>query len=179
MEIIKNYLKLLFFLGILLLSVGCTSSEDVGSNVEESESEQNIRTVLQNTFTGPSKEQEKLLNGPDGQLQTYAEELGEYHMEHFKPYLSDRFFESYIVNSNMALSFLRLAHPDYEVKVDEIEIEEKENYYTFTVDLSYTHNKSNKTNTMNVKGNVQTNEDDKLTSIQYSSDFEDIRTALE
>lgn len=100
-------------------------------------------------------------------------------MEHFKPYLSDRFFESYIVNSNMALSFLRLAHPDYEVKVDEIEIEEKENYYTFTVDLSYTHNKSNKTNTMNVKGNVQTNEDDKLTSIQYSSDFEDIRTALE
>ncbi|MBF0708525.1 hypothetical protein IQ283_18120 [Alkalihalobacillus hwajinpoensis] len=54
---IKKYFKPLLLLGILLLSVGCTNSEDVGSNAAKSESEQNIRVVLQKLSTGPHDDQ--------------------------------------------------------------------------------------------------------------------------
>ncbi|REJ07137.1 hypothetical protein [Halobacillus trueperi] len=178
MGIIKKYLKPLFLLGILLLSVGCTNSEDAGTEAEESGSEENIRTVLQHTFTGPSEDQEKIINGYDGDTEKLAEALSDYNVKHFKPYMSERFFEDYVVNTNQAMTFLRMAYPDYKLEVDNIEMEEKENYYNFTVDVSYTDNSSEESKTMNVKGNAQTNEDDQLTSIKFSN-FEDIRITLE
>ncbi|MEC3884900.1 hypothetical protein GLW00_12420 [Halobacillus litoralis] len=178
METIKKYLKPLFLAGILLLSVGCTNSEDAETHAEENGSEENIRTVLEHSFTGPDEEQEKLIEGPEGDVEEYAKELGDYREENFKPYMTERFFENYLVNTNRALMAQSLAHPNYTLSVEDIEMEEEEDYYTFTVEVSYMDNESNESKTVNVEGHAQTNEEDKLTSIQYSN-FEDLRTALE
>ncbi|WLR46526.1 hypothetical protein LC065_13210 [Halobacillus litoralis] len=178
MEMIKKYLKPIFLVGILLLSVGCTNSEDAETNAEENGSEENIRTVLQHKFTGPNEEQEKIIKGYDGDIEKSVKALSDYYMEHFKPYMSERFFEDYVVNTNQAMTFLRMAYPDYQMEVEDIDMEEKENYYTFTMNVSYTDNSSEESKTMNVKGHAQTNEDDQLSSIKFSN-FEEIRTSLE
>lgn len=172
---IKKFLKPLLLLGILLLSMGCTNSEDAGSNAVKSESEQNIRVVLQKLFTGPNDEQKQIIEGPNGDLEEYASQLSEYDQENFKPYLSERYFEDYIVNSSGAWRFVRMADPDYKLKVNEINTEENDNYYSFTVKVSYTS--SNESKTVNVKGHAQTNEEDKVTSIQFINP-EDLRNVL-
>ncbi|MFK3959213.1 hypothetical protein [Guptibacillus hwajinpoensis] len=172
---IKKFFKPLLLLGILLLSMGCTNSEDAGTNAAKSESEQNIRAILQKLFTGPNGEQKQLIEGSNGDLEEYANQLSEYYQENFKPYLSERSFENYIVNGNGAWRFLRMAHPDYKLKVNDINVEENDNYYSFTVKVSYT--KSNESKTVNVKGHAQTNEEDKVTSIQFINP-EDLRTVL-
>ncbi|MGR9049691.1 hypothetical protein ACQ4XT_13780 [Halobacillus faecis] len=178
METIKKYLKPLFLVGILLLSVGCTNSEDAETNAEVNGSEENIRTILEHTFTGPDEEQEKIINGYDGDTEKLAKALSDYNEEHFKPYMSERFYENYAVNTNGGMTFLRMAYPDNQLEVEDIELEEKDDYYTFTMDVSYTNNNSNKSETMEVRGNAQTNEEDKLTSVEFNN-LEDIRTTLE
>lgn len=172
----KKYFKLLFLLGILLLSVGCTTSEETGTNTEGSESEQNIRTFLQKLLTGPDEEQEKLLTGPDENVEKYVKRLAEYHNENFKPYLSEQFFESFL-DTNGPLLFLQMAHPDNELEVENITFDESEDYYTFTVKVAYSDKGSNESKTMNIKGNAQTNEEDEVTSVHYIN-AEELRTAL-
>lgn len=162
--------------GILLLAAGCSETVKEGANEVESDREQNIRAVLNELLNGPSEEQEKILEGPDGDLEKYVKRFDEYNNEHFKPYLSERFYEGFL-NTNGTLMFLRLAYPDYELKTEDITLEERENYYTFTVNVSYTNNKSKESKAMNIKGNVQTNEEKKVTSIHIVN-FEDFRTAL-
>lgn len=176
---IKKHFKPLLLLGILLLSVGCTNSEETGTHAEGNDSEQNIRSFLSELLNGPSEEQEQLIKGPgsEGDLKKFTEKLGEYKVEHVKPYLSERFFEE-LLNTNGTFNFLRIAQGnDYELKVEDITLEERENYYNFTVKVSYTNNKSNESKTMNVKGHAQTNEEGKVTSIQYIN-FEEFRAAL-
>ncbi|ARI75681.1 immunoglobulin domain-containing family protein [Halobacillus mangrovi] len=170
---IKKHLKPLLVLGILLLSVGCTNSEETGTHADENDSEQNIRSFLNELLNGPSEEQEQLLKGPgsEGDLKEFTEKLGEYKVKHIKPYLS--------VETNGTFHFLRIAQEnDYELKVEDITLEERESYYKFTVNVSYTHNKRNESKTMNAKGHAQTNEEGKITSIQYIN-FEEFRAALE
>lgn len=172
---IKKYFKPLLLLGVLLLSIGCTNSEDAGNNAAKSESEQNIREVLQKLLTGPNDEQKQIIEGSNGDLEEYANQLSEYYQENFKPYLSERSFENYIVNGNGAWRFVRMAHPNYKLKVNDIDVEEKDNYYSFIVEVSYIS--SNESKTVNVKGHAQTNEEDKVTSIQFINS-EDLRTVL-
>jgi hypothetical protein len=177
-----NYFKPLLLLGILLLAGGCTNSEEAGNRSEASESEQNVRTFLQNVFTGPNEEQENLLELMyDGELEKHEEEFAEYIQEHFKPYLSERFLENYVVLSNGALRFVQRAYPDYVLEVEDISLEEKEGVeggYIFTVKVSYTNKESDKSVTVDVEGNIYTNEEGKITSIRYMDDVEELQNAL-
>ncbi|WP_226577400.1 hypothetical protein [Halobacillus litoralis] len=174
----KNYLLPLTLLGILLLAAGCT---EVGNSSDESESqnqgEDNISTVLENVFDGPGEEQEALL-ASDSDVEDKGEKLDEYYKENFQPYMSESFFERF-VNTNGAWTFLQPAYPEYALIVDEITLEEKdeEGHHSFTVKVSYTNNESGESETMTVEGTAYTNEDGKLTSIQYIND-EELRTAL-
>ncbi|WP_079529536.1 hypothetical protein [Halobacillus hunanensis] len=127
-------------------------------------------------FTGPNTEQERMLDYSNEDYEKFAKSVSEYRKT-FKPYLSENFFESF-VNLAGPLRFLTMAHPNYELKVDDIKIEEKENYYEFTVKVSYTNSKSNQSKTKKVKGHAQTNEEGKVTSINYIN-AEEFRTALD
>ena len=77
MKTIKKFFLPFMMLGILLLAVGCANSEETGNSSEGSENEsvdkskeaqENIKTVLENMFTGPNEEQENILesNGDIG-----------------------------------------------------------------------------------------------------------------
>lgn len=179
---IKKHFKPLILLGILLLVGGCANSEATGDNSGgakgQSEAEQNIETVLENIFTGPNEEQEKLFEF-DEDVERKGERLSEYYQENFKPYLSERFLESFI-NANGSIQFLIIAHPNYVLETEEITLEEKDDYYTFAAKVSYTNKESDESETMTINGNAQTNKEGKVTSIRYHTDeFKEFRSALE
>ncbi len=179
MEKITKYFKLFVLSGIILLAVGCTNSEETGNSAEKSEGEQNVRTVLEKLFTGPNKKQEKMLDQSNEDFEKFAKSVSEYRKT-YKPYLSEKFFESF-VNTAVPLRFLTMAHPNYELKVDEITLEEREGNegdYDFTVKVSYTDKESDESETMNVKGRAYTNEGGELTSIRFMN-TEEVRDALE
>ncbi len=155
----------------MLLAVGCTNSDASGKENEiQDKSKQNIQTVLKNIFTGPTEEQVKALYSGKQEL------FSEYHQENFKPYLSDRFYENF-VNGVGAFMYVNAANPDYVLEVNDIKIEEGENYYEFNVKVSWTNKQSDESETLNVKGHAQTNEEGKVTSIKYINP-EELLTAL-
>ncbi|MGG1686480.1 hypothetical protein ACIFPW_11875, partial [Pseudalkalibacillus sp. NRS-1564] len=65
MKTMKKYFLPFIMLGILLIAVGCANSEETGNSSEGSEpkvdkskeAQENIKTVLENMFTGPNEEQ--------------------------------------------------------------------------------------------------------------------------
>ncbi|WP_281975635.1 hypothetical protein [Halobacillus litoralis] len=116
------------------------------------------------------------MTGPDEDMEEYVNRLAEYNDENFKPYLSEQFFESFL-DTNGPLMFIRMAHPNYELEVENITLEKSENNYNFTVEVAYTNKESNESKTMNVNGNAQTNEEDEVTSVHYMHP-EELRTAL-
>jgi len=190
MKKIKKYFLPFMMLGIFLLAVGCTNSEETGNSSEGNENEsvdkskeaqENIKTVLENIFTGPNDEQQEILfKGADEDIEKYAEKLTEYREENFKPYMSERFYENGIVNTNGAIGFLVIAYPTYILAVDEITLEEreaKEGDYHFNVTVTYTNKENNKSETTNVEGTASTNEEGKITSIRYMN-AEEFRDAL-
>ncbi|SIS66831.1 hypothetical protein [Salimicrobium salexigens] len=175
-----KYLKLLMFLGILLLAVGCSNSGETDNNSngndEESQSkgEENVQAVLENLFTGPSEEQEELMTG---NVENLGEKLNEYRQENFEPHLSESFFEKF-VNTNGPLMFLLIAQPNYVMEVEEIVIEEDGSDYNFTVTVAYTDQESEETKTIDVEGTAYTNEQGELTSIEYMN-VDEFRSAME
>ncbi len=186
----KKYLLPFMMLGILLLVVGCTNSEETGNSSEDSENQsvdkleeaqENIKTVLKNTFTGPSNEQQEIMfRGEEEDIEEFAEKLSEYQEENFKPYVTERYYENGIVKSNGAIGFLVVAHPKYILAVDEVTLEEreaKEGDYDFNVKVTYTNKEKDKSETMNVEGTASTNEEGKITSIRYLH-AEEFRDAL-
>ncbi|MFP3340711.1 hypothetical protein R0J91_22240, partial [Micrococcus sp. SIMBA_131] len=75
-------------LAILLLAIGCTNSEKTGNSSEGSENQsvdkseeaqENIKTVLKNTFTGPNNEQQEIMfRGEEEDIEEFAEKLSDY-----------------------------------------------------------------------------------------------------
>jgi hypothetical protein len=182
MEKIKRHLKPLILLGILLVAAGCTNTEVTGDDSEgtvvQSEAEQNIEAVLENIFTGPNEEQ-SLMFESDEDVKRKAERLDEYYQESFKPYLSERFLEGFI-NNNGGIQFLIIAHPNYVLETEEISLEVNDDYYTFAAKVVYTNKESGESETITVNGNAQTDEEGKVTSIQYHTDeYKEFRSALE
>ena len=185
---LNKYFMPLMLLGILLLAVGCTNPEETGNSSEGSENEsvdkskeaqENVKTVLENLLNGPNEEQEKILNhGED--VEEYSENLTDYQDENFKPYMSDNFYESYIIKLNGAIDFLHVAYPVYMMKVDEIILEEreaKEGDYEFDVKVVYTNKENDESETMTLEGTASTNQEGKITSIRYMN-AEEFRDAL-
>ena len=190
---IKKYWKSIALFSLLILVAGCsnsTSDSDPDSSTsseveksssassaevndqEESESKQNLRTFLQNVFNGPNEMLEKALNGMGNtefgseDYKKHFKKFNEYLKEHIKPYTSERFYESFIINDG-AVRYLSAAHPDFTLKTEGITIEDKDSYYKFSMEVSYMNNKSGESNTMEVRGKAQTNEVGKVTSINY------------
>ncbi|MYL65159.1 hypothetical protein GLW07_17515 [Bacillus hwajinpoensis] len=189
MKKMKKFFLPFMILGILLLAVGCANSEETGNSsggsepkVDKSkEAQENIKTVLENTFTGPNNEQQEILfKGADEDIEKYAEKLTEYREKNFKPYMSERFYENGIVNTNGAIGFLVIAYPKYILTVDDITLEEreaKEGDYDFNVKVTYTNKENEESETMNVEGTASTNDEGKITSIRYLH-AEEFRDAL-
>ncbi|WP_181350332.1 hypothetical protein [Thalassobacillus sp. CUG 92003] len=191
MEKLTKYLKPLMLVGFLLIAAGCSDSEETGNSSDgeentteqenegengteaEGKTEENVRTVLEHVFTGPNESHEELFSDD---FETKAEKITEYNKENFEPYMSENFFDSFI-NTNGALIFLQSAHPDYIMEVDEINLGEDEGDYSFIVTVAYTNTESDETETMDVEGHIQTNEDGMLTSINYKN-AEDLRSAM-
>ncbi len=186
----KKYLLPFMMLAILLLAIGCTNFEKTGNSSEGSENQsvdkseeaqENIKTVLKNTFTGPNNEQQEIMfRGEEEDIEEFAEKLSDYREENFKPYMSERFYESNIVNANGALRFLVMADPEYILTVDEVTLEEreaKEGDYDFNVNVVYTNRENDNSETVNVEGTASTNEEGKITSIRYLH-AEEFRDAL-
>ncbi|WP_377890236.1 hypothetical protein [Alkalihalobacillus sp. R86527] len=183
----KKYCLPFLLLGILVLAVACTNSEETGQSSKgsdkesqgKSEGEKNVRTVLETIFTGPNEEQVKLLNS-NGDIEKFSENLNDYRQENFKPYMSTNFYDSHILKLSGGIGFLHIAHPAYILEVDEMTLEEreaKEGDYDFIVKVSYTNKESGKSETMNVEGTASTNEDGKITSIRYLN-AEEFRDAI-
>ncbi|MCA0990714.1 hypothetical protein [Pseudalkalibacillus hwajinpoensis] len=188
MKTMKNYLLPFMMLGILLLAVGCANSEerDNSSNSSEGsenesaensqESQENIQTVLENIFTGPNEEQEKMLESNEDM----AENLTEFREEKFKPYVTDDFYENDIVKLSGGVRFLLAAHPNYMLEVGEVtldENEDKEGEYDFKVKVTFTNQEDEQSETMTVEGTASTNEEGKVKDIRYIND-EEFRDAL-
>ncbi|WP_270181776.1 hypothetical protein [Alkalihalobacillus sp. CinArs1] len=165
-----------FLIAVLVFTIGCSTIG--GDNLKENASEQNVRTVLQKQFNGPDEEQEKLITSYDGDLETYATILSEYNKEHFKPYMSERYYENYIVKNNGSLMFLRMAHPNHVLKVRELTIKENEDKDAFDFTVNVTTATNSESKPLSVEGTAHTNEDGKITSIHYLN-IEDIRTTLD
>lgn len=166
----------LLLLGILLLAVGCSNSDEAGEeNEAQDKSEQNIRSVLKNVFTGPTEEQEKMLSFQED-IEKKSEMLSEYHQEKFRPYLSEGFYDNFVRTSE-AFMYVNAALPDYVLELHDIKIDKSENYYEFNVNVVATKKQSDESETFNVKGHAQTNEEGKVTSIKYINS-EEILSAL-
>ncbi|WP_456272409.1 hypothetical protein [Bacillus sp. AK031] len=183
MSKIKNYLQPFILLGVLVLASGCTNSETAEGNSEEAEAEspaeQNIEAFLENVFTGPSEEYEEIFFGKVEDLETRSEKIYEYYQANFQPYMSESLLEDFI-NSNGAVQFLTVAHPDYLLATEEISLEENEDYYTFAAEVSYTNKESNESGTVTINGNIQTDEEGVITGIQYhKGQYEKLKNALE
>ncbi|MFD1019596.1 hypothetical protein [Thalassobacillus hwangdonensis] len=150
---------------MFLLTGGCAENSN-----EESVSEQNIRTFLQSMLNGPDEEFIEAMNFQDKDFEMAAKRYAEYKIEHFKPYLSDRFFENFVGKSLMATEFLRMAHPEYKLEVEEIELEvrdEEKNSYNFTVKVTYTNIESNESDTVDFRGIADANDEGKITGVHY------------
>ncbi|KGX85102.1 hypothetical protein [Pontibacillus marinus] len=185
MKRITKHFKSIALSGILLFSVGCTDSNEESKSVnpqEESESVQNIRSILQEELNGPNEELDSIWDGLHSaefgseKYKEYFEKRGEYIKEHFKPYVSKRFYEAYAIKSNMANRFLRDAYRNgYELNVEDIMIKESEtteNSYNFTVDVSYVKDGNNDPQTIQVKGLMNTNEEGKVVRIHLHNSSE-------
>ncbi|TGB01084.1 hypothetical protein [Halobacillus salinus] len=182
-----KYFVFVSFFSLLFLAIGCSnssSSEETkttsGSSTEEtqetndgSKSEQNIRGAIEATFNGPDEKLKEALNGmknTDIENEEYKKHLNHYaeHFEqHYKPYVTEKFYEASFINSPDADYFIKAAYPDGQLKTEGITIDEKDDYYTFSVKVSYTETTSDESKTIEVRGNAQTIEEEKVNSIHY------------
>ncbi|MCA0970672.1 hypothetical protein LCM20_08740 [Halobacillus litoralis] len=151
----------------------------------EDASEENIRTVLQNLLTGPDNQlqeaNESFESADEENFEQAAEKRVQYYKEKFKPYMSERLFENFM-NTNGGEVFLLTAYRnDYQIKAETItfeESEETEGSYNFTVEASYKKGESSESETVEVRGLINTNDEGKVTRVHYYNP-EDLRSALE
>ncbi|RWZ60661.1 hypothetical protein EQV77_05040 [Halobacillus fulvus] len=164
------------------------NDQELMNALEVDPGEQNIQAVLQHTFNGPSEELEEIWDhldhyefGSDEYKKTFSR-FGRYQQEKFKPYLTERFYEGYVINTNMGFSALRMAYSnDLELATEDIRFEESEkteNSYNFTVRGSYRDIETQDKHSMAVRGIINTNEAGKVVRIHYHN-FENLRIALE
>jgi len=191
---IKKYFKLAVWFSLLFLVIGCSNSssgsgpsssgektnstsessaEETKEKDNESESKQNIRAALESMFNGPTEKLEIALDGMENEgfgsedFKTHLSDYAEYFEQHYKPYVSESFYEASFIDTSDASYYLKAAHPDDQLKTEGITIEDKEGYYKFLMDVSYMNNKSGKNNTVEIRGHAQTNEEGKVNSIQF------------
>ncbi|MGP4074832.1 hypothetical protein [Halobacillus sp. K22] len=149
------------------------SPEEAQDNSGESESKQNIRAALETVFNGPNEKLDKALDGMENkgfeseEYKKHFSNFSEYFKEHYKPYVSEGFYEASFINTPDASYFLETAHPDNQLKTEGIFIKEKDGYYKFLVEVSFTNNQSGDSKTLEVRGHAQTNEEGKVSSINY------------
>ncbi|MCA1011404.1 hypothetical protein [Halobacillus halophilus] len=140
---------------------------------DESESKQNIQAALESMFNGPNEKLEKALDGMKNKdfgsedYQKHLSDSAEYFEQHYKPYVSDSFYEASFIDSPDASYYLKAAYPEIQLKTEGITIEDKEDYYKFSIDVSYTTNKSGEGKTVEIRGHAQTNEEGKVSSFNF------------
>jgi len=126
------------------------STEEAKENSGESDSKQNIRAALETVFNGPNENLDKALDGMENkgfdseEYKKHFSNFSEYFKKHYKPYVSEDFYEASFINTTTqdASHILVTAHPDNQLKTEGITIEEKDGYYKFSVEVSYTNNES-------------------------------------
>ncbi len=161
----KNIIGLVKILSALalffVLVVGCSSPKDNGRDDVKT-----IHTYLENEFTGPNDE---LINAFE-QEGAYPPELQAYAEENYKPLVAD--LEQF-VNKNWVLTYLRFAYENgYQLEPTNIDIQKidgNENAaYSYEVKVKY--NKDERTNTANVTGRINLNDNGEISIIRNIDD---------
>jgi hypothetical protein len=156
--LIRLLLVLVFF---SVLMAACSSSK------EDDEDKKTIQTYLENEFTGPTDELISALE----QEGAYPPELQEYAEENYKPLVADL---KQFVNKNWALTYLRFAYENgYQLEPTNIDIQKIEGdtekaAYKYKVKVEY--NKGEETNTANVTGRINLNENGEISIIRNIDD---------
>jgi hypothetical protein len=144
-----------------VLMAACSSSK------ENDEDMKTIQTYLENEFTGPSDE---LINALE-QEGAYPPDLQEYAEENYKPLVADL---KQFVNKNWVLTYLRFAYENgYQLEPTNIDIQKIEDdtenaTYKYKVKVEY--NKGELTNTANVTGRINLNENGEISIIRNIDD---------
>ncbi|MGP4070164.1 hypothetical protein [Halobacillus sp. B29] len=188
----KKYFKFVVWFSLLFLAIGCSNSssnssssgaennstsessaEENKENDDESESKQNIRAALESMFNGPNKKLQTALDGMANKefgseaYQKHLSDYAEYFEQQYKPNVSDSFYEASFIETPDASYYLKAAHPENQLKTEGITIEDQEGYYKFSMDVSYTTNKSGENKTVEIRGHAQTDEEGKVSSINF------------
>jgi len=158
--------------------------EKILDDIYETESEQNIRAMLQEEFNGPDEGLGNILNGlysdsmDKDKMKMYEKKYSDYVDENLQSYfnLSDK------AVMEKAYKFLRRAYyNDYKLKVEDITVKDREwdqSAYNFSVDVTFTKNESSDSKTINISGMMDTDNDSKIVKILYHNSGE-LESALE
>ena len=151
-------LRIAVLVSVFIFIVGCSKESD--KNLKT------IQTYLEYEFTGPSDE---LINALK-QEGAYPPELQAYVEENYKPLVAD--LENFVLK-NFTLIYLWTAYENgYHLKPTNIEIQKidgiKEDAYDYEVSVEYT--KDEQTNTANVTGIINLNENGKISVIRNLDD---------
>lgn len=157
-------------------SSGSSSSEpstEEGEEINKSESKQNIRAALEGVLNGPNEDLKEAMEGmnkhnDDMQSEDYKKhfaDFSDYYKENFKPYVTDRLYKS--SNTSELSSFIERVHPGGKLETENLSMEEKEGYYDFSLDITYTDTQSGESETTELRGHAQTNDEGKVSSIKF------------
>lgn len=135
-----------------------------------------IETVLNQMFTGPSREFSEAMDAwenavPEkgeginsGIITSTPEPLTQYTDKYFKPYFTEEGLTDYI-NTGGLMFLMQADAKGYELKVNDLKIDRLEmegNYYDFTVTVSYKKTGSDQQNTAKVTGQINVNDEGKI-----------------
>ncbi|REJ09034.1 DUF4367 domain-containing protein [Halobacillus trueperi] len=159
--------KFLFIAITLFITAGCASTQSSGENTEEENTtEGDLTKVLEQIFSGPEKELERLYEEDN------YEGISNYYMAQFESYFTEEFMTQ-AVDTNLLSSFHQKAYGnDVQMEIGNMSVEqseETETAYDFEMQILISNGE-----TADVSGRVNTNEEGKITRIHYN----DIQTLL-
>lgn len=163
---IKDALKIfsIILFGTLLVVTGCSSSE----NLDEDNNIEIIKTVLTNTFTGPSEELSNIFEdlGSDDMevLDSAIEERESYYRSVFQSYFTEDYYETVMMTDFVSVFHQEAHRNDFQMEVEDISVEQNENAdtsYDFIVKMQFNQEEHE------VKGRVGINEDGDIFKIIY------------
>jgi len=168
-------------LGVFLFAVGCSSNNDASGSNPNSPQDENLSTleaVLENTFTGPNQELNRLSNDPENltvigknsetKNPESPNELVLYLEEMYQPHFTEETYNEYVGE----YVFSYQAKENDEMKVDNIDIKQKESneiIYDFTANVEY-QAEGNEAQVYELKGQANFSEEGKIKEFKLYSD---------
>lgn len=178
----KILLKYVILAAVFMVIVGCSNSgtTSVNGNVKnnttstskknskdltaEKENEKTVQTFLKVEITGPNEEFKKAFDLKSSQEPNFAL-INAYNKKYFEPLLSKDYYKDFI-NERYEELWLKPAYvKGYQFKVKNINIKKEKGYYSWTAEVDYI--KDGKTKTSSIYGDINLNENRKITNVRF------------